>query len=305
MTRNPVSGAAPVSRTTNGRLGLAYMFVGFSMFGAADAIAKVLTQTLEPVQIVWGRQSGLLLGIVLIVAVHGFKVLKTTQPKLQITRGVLAASSAILFVTAVAYVPLAEAVALTFVAPFMVTIMGAVLLKEHVGFRRWSAVAVGFVGTMIVIRPGLGVLHPAALLLIIAATAFALRQVLSRVLVGGDSVMTTVVYTAIVSWFLLCIPLPFFWQTPATTQEWVLLVALGLLAAVGETLVIMALGVAEAVIVAPVQYVLIIWGTLYGFLIFGHLPDIWTIVGAAIIVATGLYVFHRERLASRIGPDAA
>ena len=102
MTRNPVSGAAPVSRTNNGRLGLAYMLVGFSMFGAADAIAKVLTQTLEPVQIVWGRQSGLLLGIVLIIAVHGLKVLKTTQPKLQITRGVLAASSAILFVTAVA-----------------------------------------------------------------------------------------------------------------------------------------------------------------------------------------------------------
>ena len=120
-----------------------------------------------------------------------------------------------------------------------------------------------------------------------------------RVLVGGDSVMTTVAYTAIVSWCLICIPLPFFWQTPATTQEWVLLVVLGLLAAVGETLVIMALGVAQAVIVAPVQYVLIIWGTLYGFLIFGHLPDFWTIVGAAIIVATGLYVFHRERLASR------
>lgn len=301
MTSKPASGAAPVpnARTSNGRLGLAYMFAGFSMFGAADAIAKVLTETLDPVQIAWSRQSGLLLGILVVLAIYGFKVLKTTQPKLQIARGVLAATSAILFVTAVAYVPLAEAVALTFVAPFVVTIMGALLLKEHVGLRRWSAVAIGFAGTMIVIRPGLGALHPAAFLLILAATAFALRQILSRVLVGGDNVMTTVAYTAIVSWLLLCFPLPFFWQTPATGQEWVLLVALGLLAAVGETLVIMALGVAQAVIVAPVQYVLIIWGTLYGYLIFGHLPDFWTVVGALIIVATGLYVFHRERLASR------
>lgn len=298
MTSNPVPGAAPDSnaRTNNGRLGLAYMFVGMSLFGTADAIAKVLTQTLDPVQIAWSRQSGLLLGIVVLFAIHGFKILQTTQPKLQIARGALAAISAMLFITGIAFIPLAEAVALTFVAPFIVTIMGAVFLGEHVGFRRWSAVVIGFVGTLIVIRPGLGVLHPAAFLLIVAATAFALRQILSRVLAGDDNVNTTIAYTAIVSWCLVSLPLPFFWQTPSTMQEIVLLVALGVLAAFGEALVIVALRTAQAVIVAPMQYILIVWGTMYGFLIFGQLPDFWTVIGALIIMATGLYVFNRERL---------
>ncbi|MEM9575196.1 MAG: EamA/RhaT family transporter, partial [Pseudomonadota bacterium] len=113
---------------------------------------------------------------------------------------------------------------------------------------------------------------------------------------------TTVAYTAIVSWSLLSIPLWFFWQTPATTLEVVLLVTIAILAAFAETLVIMALSTAQAVVVAPVQYSLLIWGTMYGFLIFGQLPDFWTLIGAAIIVATGLYTLNRERIAMNKRP---
>lgn len=268
-----------------------------ALFAATDAIAKLLTETLPPIQVVWSRQCGLLVGILIVIAIHGFKVLHTTQPKLQISRGVLATISATLFIIAVAYVPLVDAVAITFVAPFMVTILGAVILKETVGIRRWIAVIIGFVGTLIVIRPGMGIIHPASFLLIIAAAAFACRQILSRVLAGGDKTSTTVAYTAIVSWSLLSIPLWFFWQTPATTLEVVLLLTIAILAAFAETLVIMALSTAQAVVVAPVQYSLLIWGTMYGFLIFGQLPDFWTLIGAVIIVATGLYTLNRERLA--------
>lgn len=274
------------------------MLAGMSLFAATDAIAKLLTETLAPIQIVWSRQCGLLIGVLAIITIHGAKVLKTSQPKLQVGRGVLAATSATLFIVGVSYVPLADAVALTFVAPFMVTVMGALILKEPVGVRRWTAVFLGFIGTLVVIRPGLGVLHPAAFLLIIAAAAFACRQILSRVLANGDKTSTTVAYTAIVSWSLLSIPLPFFWQTPATPLEVILLATMALLAACAETLVIMALDAAQAVVVAPVQYILLIWGTMYGFLIFGQLPDFWTLVGALIIVATGLYTLNRERLAS-------
>ncbi len=273
------------------------MFAGMMLFSATDALAKLLTQTLPPVQIVWSRQCGLLVGILIYISIRGFKVLSTTQPKLQIGRGVLAAFSATLFVVAVSYVPLADAVAITFVAPFMVTVMGAVILKEPVGLRRWCAVTVGFIGSLIVIRPGMGVVHPAAALLLIAAAAFACRQVLSRVLANGDNTSTTVAYTAIVSWTLLCVPLPFVWQTPATGFEVVLLVAVAILAACAETLVIMSLDAAQAVVVAPVQYSLLVWGTMYGFLLFGQLPDSWTVVGAIIIVATGLYTLNRERIA--------
>ena len=174
--------------------------------------------------------------------------------------------------------------------------MGALILRETVGARRWTAVVVGFVGTLIVIRPGMGVIHPAAVLLIVAASAFALRQVLSRVLAGEDKTQTTVAYTAIVSWTLLTVPLPLVWQTPSSGLEIGLLLAMAVVAAFAEILVIMALDAAQAVVVAPVQYSLLIWGTCYGFVVFGDFPDTWTWLGALIIVVTGMYTLNRERL---------
>ena len=273
------------------------MALGMFLFSGVDTMGKFLTETVHPLQIVWFRQLGLLLGVVVLIGVQGRAVLVSSNPKLQIGRGVLAACSATLFIVGVSYVPLADAVAITFVAPFMVTVMGALILREPVGVRRWTAVLVGFIGTLIVIRPGMGVIHPAALLLIVAATAFALRQVLSRILAGEDKTQTTVAYTAIVSWTLLTIPLPFIWQNPSNGLEIVLLIAMAVVAAFAEILVIMALDAAQAVVVAPVQYSLLIWGTFYGFVVFGQLPDAWTWLGALIIVATGLYTLNRERLA--------
>lgn len=290
--------SAPPPKHSNSLRGIALMAAGMFLFSGVDTMAKFLTETLHPVQIVWCRQFGLLLGVFVLLSLRGKSLLRSSHPKLQIARGVLAAFSATLFIIAVSYVPLADAVAITFVAPFMVTVMGALILGETVGVRRWTAVTIGFVGTLIVIRPGLGVIHPAAGLLIIAAAAFALRQVLSRILAGGDTTHTTFAYTAIVSWFLLTIPMPFFWQTPTTGLEIGLLVAMAIVAAVAEFLVIMALDTAQAVVVAPVHYSLLLWGTLYGFAVFGQLPDGWTWVGATIIVASGLYTLNRERRAA-------
>jgi S-adenosylmethionine uptake transporter len=273
------------------------MALGMFLFSGVDTMGKFLTETVHPVQIVWFRQLGLLLGVIVLIGIQGRSVLRSSNPKLQIGRGVLAACSATLFIVGVSYVPLADAVAITFVAPFMVTVMGALILREPVGIRRWTAVIVGFIGTLVVIRPGMGVIHPAAVLLIVAATAFALRQVLSRILAGEDKTQTTVAYTAIVSWTLLTIPLPFLWQTPSSGLEIGLLMAMAIVAAFAEILVIMALDAAQAVVVAPVQYSLLIWGTFYGFVVFDQLPDVWTWIGALIIVATGLYTLNRERLA--------
>lgn len=279
--------------------GIALMATGMFMFSAVDTMAKFLTDTIHPLQIVWCRQLGLLIGVLILVGLRGRSVLVSASPKLQIGRGALAAISATLFIIGVKFVPLADAVAITFVAPFMVTVMGALILREPVGIRRWTAVVIGFIGTLIVIRPGLGVLHPAAGLLVIAAGAFALRQILSRILAGGDGAATTVAYTAIVSCALLTVPMLFVWETPGSATEIVLLVAMAVLAAFGETLVIMALDAAQAVVVAPLQYSLLIWGTLYGYFVFGQFPDGWTWLGALIIVATGIYTLNRERLALR------
>lgn len=277
--------------------GIALMAMGMFLFAGVDASAKFLTETLHPIQIVWSRQLGLLLGVVFLIFLRGRVVLKSAHPKLQIGRGVLAACSATLFIVGVSYVPLADAVAITFVAPFMVTVMGALILREPVGVRRWTAVTIGFIGTLIVIRPGFGVIHPAAGFLILAAAFFALRQVLSRMLAGGDNTQTTVAYTAIVASTILTIPLPFFWQTPTSTLQIALLIAMALMAGIAETLVIMALDAAQAVVVAPVQYSLLLWGTFYGLVVFGQFPDAFTWLGALIIMATGIYTLHRERLA--------
>ncbi len=286
--------SAPEKRSDS-RLGIAFMMGGMFLFAAVDAQAKFLTDTLHPIQIVWCRQLGLLAGVVILLAMKGPGLLKSVQPTIQVMRGVFAACSATLFIVAIRYVPLADAVAITFVAPFMVTLMGALILKEPVGVRRWTAVTIGFLATLIVIRPGLGVIHPASGLLILAAFFFAMRQVISRILSGSDKTTTTIAYTAITVSVILTIPLPFVWQTPTSGTQIAVLCSMAVMAAIAETLVIKALEVAQAVVVAPVQYSMLIWGTLYGFMIFGQLPDKWTLIGALIIVATGLYTLNRER----------
>lgn len=296
---SPVSPQAVPSprRVENGK-GLFFMALGMFLFSAVDTMAKFLSESLHPFQIVWTRQLGLLVVAVFLVATRGAGLLKTGHPRLQLLRGGVAACSAALFIFGVSYVPLADAVAISFVAPFMVTVMGAFLLREPVGLRRWLAVALGFAGALIVIRPGLGVVHPAAGLIVLAAFFFAIRQIVSRVLSDSDRTATTIVYTALVSVLVLTLPVLFVWQTP-TAEQVPLLIMLALLAAAAEICVIKALELAMAVVVAPVQYSLILWGTFYGFVVFGQLPDAWTWAGTALIVATGLYTFRREAKAKR------
>lgn len=272
---------------------------GMFLFSAVDTHAKFLSDSLHPVQITWSRQLGLLLGVVIVILIKGRGVLRSNHPWLQMGRGAMAVFSATFFIAGVSYVPLADAIAVTFVAPFIVTLLGALILGEKVGIRRWTAVIIGFLGTLIVIRPGLGVVHPAVFLVLLAAIAFAGRQILSRFLSGDDPVETTVAYTAITSVVLLSLPLPFVWQTPAWGLEVLLLITMALLAACAETLVIMALEAAEAVVVAPVHYSILIWGTFYGWIVFDHLPDFWTLFGALIIIATGIYTLNRERVVAK------
>lgn len=267
---------------------------GMFLFAAVDTEAKFLTETLHPLQIVWSRQLGLLLGVLVLLAYRGFGILRTQHLGLQIARGAMVAGSASIFIYAVSFVPLVDAIAVTFVAPFMVTLIAALVLREPVGIRRWTAVAIGFVGVLIVTRPGLGVVHPAVLLILIAALLFALRQILSRFVTGTDRIITTVAYTALVGSAIMTVPLPFVWRTPETSLELVLLVSMALIAAVAEILVTKALDVANAVVVAPVHYSIIIWATFYGFMVFDQLPDMWTWVGASIIVVMGMYTLHRE-----------
>ncbi|MBX2825470.1 MAG: DMT family transporter [Gammaproteobacteria bacterium] len=279
------------------------MLCAMIMFAAADACAKLLTASFHPVQIMWSRQLALLLVVVFLLLRHGPAILKTTRTGLQIGRGALAVCSGLLFIYAVKFVPLADAVAASFVAPFFLTMMGAFFLGEKVGIRRWSAVVIGFIGALIIVRPGMGVIHPAAMLVVIAAGFYAARQITGRLLADTDSTITTICYTGITASLLTTLPLPFVWQWPDTSSQLMLLVAMSLLAGTGEILVIRALEVSEAVVLAPIHYTLIIWGTIYGYLIFNQLPDLWTWLGTTIIVAAGIYTLHRD-VKSRAEADA-
>lgn len=293
--------AASISlgKQTNSSLGILLMIGGMFCFGAADTIAKVLSESFHPMQIAWVRQMGLFTGVLILLSIKGFSLLKTNNIKIQIARGVAAATSATLFVVGVGYVQLADAVAVSFVAPFLVTILAAFILKEKVGVRRWAAIFIGFLGMLIIIRPGTGIMDPALLIIVAAALIFALRQVISRTLAGSDSVLTTICYTGIVAIIILTIPMLFYWEWPTTNNQIYLMIGIAVLGACGEVFVIKALETAEAVVVAPMQYTILIWGTLYGYLIFDHLPDGWTWVGACIIMISGLYTVHREHLNKR------
>jgi len=294
----PVTPNKPPERPDNLR-GIVYMGLGFFSFAAADTQAKFLTASLDPIQIAWTRQLGLLACVVYLLAFQGTAILKSGAPVLQVSRGALAAVSVTMFIFGVKFVPLADAVAITFVAPFVVTIVAALFLGEKVGIHRMSAVVIGFLGTLLIIRPGMGVFQPAIFLVMLAAIAFAFRQILSRALVASDRTATTIAYTSLTSSILLTIPLPFFWTNPDSWSQLGLLAGVAVCAGAGELLIIRALELADAVVVTPLHYTLILWATFYGWLIFGQLPDLLTWIGTAIIVCTGLYIFARERMSHR------
>lgn len=294
-----IDAAAPSSiptRQANSRKGILMMLAGMFLFAAADVLSKLLTDYFHPVQIFWFRQLALLLGVLVMLRVHGRSILSTRRRSLQITRGTLVVCSSLLFIFAVRHVPLADAVAASFVAPFFLTILGALLLGEKVGIRRWSAVVVGFIGALIIVRPGMNAVHPSVMLVVLAAACYATRQVLGRLLSDTDKTITTITYTALTASFIASLALPFIWIWPDSRVQWLALLGVALCGGVGEVMVINALEAAEAAAVAPIHYTLIIWGTMYGYLVFGQLPDQWTWAGTAIIVSAGIYTLKRDSL---------
>ena len=289
---------SPEEQYARNMKGVALMAIGMFLFCTVDTQAKLLTNSLNPIQIVWLRQCGLLFGVLILLLVRGVKILKTNHLKLQILRGTIVIISPVCFVSALIFVPLADAVAVTFVSPFFVVILAVLFLGEKIGIHRWSAIIIGFLGTMIIIRPGLGVVNPAIFLVLIAAALFSVRQVISRYLSHSDNTVTTVAYTALVGSFWLTFALPFIWKWPNSSAEFILILSITILAALAEICVIKALELAEATLLGPVHYTLIIWGVFYGFIVFNQIPDLWTWIGTIIIVCCGLYTMYREKLVS-------
>jgi len=285
--------AHPATRTA---AGIGLMIIAIGLFTVMDAIGKGLTASYPVPQVVWARyffQFALMLLLIPRVGARG--LVRTSRPGIHVVRGLLLAVSTLCLIKAISIVPLADAYTITFVAPLLVTVFSIPLLRERVGWRRWSAVLAGFAGVLIVIRPGLGTPHWALLLPLLTAIGFALYQILTRKVsaVPGETTLPMLFYLACVGTGIMTAYLPFVWQ-PVAPLDWLPMAAMGALGGLGHLILIRALTVAPASLLAPFVYTQIVWALVLGYLVFGDLPDIWMLVGGAVIVASGLYVFYRE-----------
>ena len=280
----------------NNPRGILLMALGFALFAVSDTIAKVLLEYYPPVQVVFIRMLGLFCGVNLIMLYNLKWVGKTHNLSKQLLRGLAQAGSAVSFLVGLRTIAIADATSIAFVAPLFVIILSYFILKEPIGIRRWLAVIIGFSGTLIIIRPGFEIINLGHIFIIIAALLFALRQIISRLIASTDDPLTTAFFTAYTSVFIFVLLQPWVW-TPITDKNHIFLfIVFASLAGTAEFLVIKSLQIAHAVVVSPLQYTLLIWVTIFGFFIWGIIPDVWTFLGAGVIIATGLYSLHRERL---------
>jgi drug/metabolite transporter (DMT)-like permease len=204
-------------------------------------------------------------------------------------------SSSLFFITGLRFLPIAAASATSFVAPIFVTALSIAFLSEKVGLRRWLATIVGLFGVMIIVRPGSSAFHLAAVLPIISAFGWACTLIMTRMISGKDDAITTMAYSSVVGLIILTVLVPFGWVTPSW-RDIFLGVCVGLASTTGQWIVVLAFRYGDASVLAPFSYSQLVWVTVLGFLIFGEIPDLWTLVGATVIIASGLYTAHRERL---------
>ena len=266
------------------------------LFPVMNAMVKVLREDFDPGMIIWARYvSHLLLMLALFLPVQGWSLFRSEQPRLQISRSVLLLIATICYFTALGYVPLATGAIIGFTSPFIVTALSIPILGEQVGWRRWAAVVVGFIGALIVIRPGTGVLHPLASLVLVTAICYGMYQVFTRKISATDTAATTITWTALVGAVVCTLAIPFLWQTPQTTSQILLLSLAGMVGGLGHYFVVKAFQLGQASLLAPVAYGQIVGATLFGFIIFGDFPDLWTWLGTSIIIGCGLYIGYRER----------
>jgi drug/metabolite transporter (DMT)-like permease len=265
------------------------------LFAVADTMSKYLSASLPVVEIQWIRYV-LFLGLAILLARRmPLRALRPNNPKLQIARGLLVTGSSVLFVFGVRQMSMAEATTISFLSPLLITILSIPLLGEVVGIRRWAAVLVGMAGVLIVVRPGTSGFQPAAFWGMASSFCWASALIITRKISTSDQATTTLLCSSAIGVLALTFLAPLGWVWPSAAQ-WGLLTMLGLLSSLGQWMVILAHRQAAASLLAPFSYSQLIWAIGAGFLVFGVLPDQWTMAGAAVIVASGLYTAHRERV---------
>lgn len=265
------------------------------LFSMSDTTSKYLRASLPSIEIAWLRYVVFVLFGLFLVGRRRFSGLWPRRPSVQVVRGVFLLGSSILFIAGLGEMPIAVAAALSFVSPAFITALSVPFLGEQVGIRRWAATLIGLFGVLIVIRPGGGTLQWAALFPLGSAACWAATIIMTRQMGTADRSETTLLWSATVGLVLLTVLLPFGFVVPSW-GEIGFGVFLGVAASSGQYLLILAYRRAAASLLAPFSYVQLVSSTGLGYLVFGFVPDALAFCGTAIIIASGLYTVHRERI---------
>ncbi len=281
--------------------GIALMCVALICFACLDAIAKWLGPRIGPMETTWVRylSSVLIVSVVLNPWVTpGITI--TKKPWMQAVRSLLLFLSTIMNFLALQHLQLSQTMSIMFLAPLLVALLSGFILGEWVGTRRMIAIGIGFLGVLVVTRPGMGAVHPAALYSLIGTVSYALFAILTRILASHDSSGTTMFYSGLGGLIILTPLVPFFWNTPENLTVVFFMVLIGAFGALGHWLWILAHRRTPAAVLSPFIYSQIIWMLLLGYFIFNDIPDRWTLLGGGIVIASGLYLLHRERVTGRV-----
>lgn len=291
--------ASPPARDHILRSILAILF-SVACFSVLNAISKTLTQHYPVVQVIWARYVfAFVFMMALFLPRSGLALFRWHNVGSQVVRGLLLFFSSFLYFHGIVYLPLATAASISLTSPLIVTALSARFLGEPVGLRRWIAVCLGFIGAVIVVRPGHANFEWHSLLIVASTLCSAFYQLFSRRYGQAERPDASATMATIVGTVVALPMLPFEWQTPSFGWDWVLFVAIGICAGVGHYFLTIAYSQAPAATVAPFNYVQLIGAAILGYLVFDNIPDFWTWVGAAVIVCSGLYLGHAERLRYR------
>jgi len=284
-------------------MGIGLMCVAVACLTGIDVIAKYLNDYMDTVEVVWARYtSAFVLALAVSNPIMRPELLITRRPWLQFARAMLMVAGTMLNVFALRYLQIDQTLSILFFTPFLVAAMAGPMLGEWVGWRQWAAIAVGFLGVMLVIRPGFGGLHPAAFLSVATACCYALYGIVTRLLTRTDSNETQLFYGNCIGALTLSAVVWLVWTTPQSWFIVLLMVVTGAIGSVGHYLLIAAHKLAPPALITPFMYTQLVWGIALGYLVFQQLPNAWTLAGAAVVISSGLYIFNRER---RHGAEAA
>ena len=279
---------------------ITFNLLAWVMLPIMDGFAKYLSSDLPVLQITWARYF-FTVAFTLPIMFFFFRknLVWTDKPKLQLIRGLILLTANVCFFYSISIISLAKALTLAFIAPLIVTAFSPIFLGEKVGFKRWSAVIIGFIGSMVVIRPGFVEINLASLAALGTGVMYGFYLIITRKLSSSDNPLLTLLLTGVVGAIIISFVMPFVWIKP-TLNQWSMMAAIGIFACVGHLFIILSLKYADASKLAPFSYFEIVTNIIIGYYFFSDFPDKWTFLGLFIIILSGIYISRRENIVKRL-----